>query len=261
MGCEYHAIVIGGGHAGAEAAWAASRLGAKTALITLDPDRTGQMSCNPAIGGLAKGQMVREVDALGGLMGIATDNTAIQFRMLNRSKGPAVWGPRAQADKYKYAREVQRLLATCPNLDIIPGEIADIDDVHPIPGAEAFLRDLPADRWAVVTSAQRDLALSRLTAAGLPIPTVLVTAEDVSRGKPAPDGYVLAAQRLGVSVDACLVFEDAPAGVLAGEAAGAQVIVITAAHRHPFETAHPTLADYSGVQVKLGPDGLRLSKA
>lgn len=143
---------------------------------------------------------------------------------------------------------------------VLAGEIADIDDVHPIPGAEAFLRDLPADRWAVVTSAQRDLALSRLTAAGLPIPTVLVTAEDVSRGKPAPDGYVLAAQRLGVAADACLVFEDAPAGVLAGEAAGAQVIVITAAHHHPFETEHPTLADYSDVRVKIGPDGLRLSK-
>jgi sugar-phosphatase len=144
---------------------------------------------------------------------------------------------------------------------VLAGEIADIDDVHPIPGAEAFLRDLPTDRWAVVTSAQRDLALSRLTAAGLPIPTVLVTAEDVSRGKPAPDGYMLAAQRLGVAADACLVFEDAPAGVLAGEAAGAQVIVVTAAHRHPFETEHPTLADYSDVRVKIGPDGLRLSKA
>src|SRR5580658_5777358 len=126
MKSEYDIIVIGGGHAGAEAAWAASRLGASVALITLDPARVGQMSCNPAIGGLAKGQMVREIDALGGLMAIATDNTAIQFRMLNRSKGPAVWGPRAQADKKKYAIEVQRLLATCPNLTIIQSEVSDI---------------------------------------------------------------------------------------------------------------------------------------
>src|SRR6476619_8070146 len=123
---DFDIVVIGGGHAGAEAAWAASRLGAKTALISLDPSRIGQMSCNPAIGGLAKGQMVREVDALGGLMGIATDNTGIQFRMLNRSKGPAVWGPRAQSDKYKYALEVQRLLGTCGNLEVVRGEVGEI---------------------------------------------------------------------------------------------------------------------------------------
>jgi tRNA uridine 5-carboxymethylaminomethyl modification enzyme len=123
---QYDIIVIGGGHAGAEAAWCASRLGASVALITLDPARIGQMSCNPAIGGLAKGQMVREIDAMGGLMGIATDNTGIQFRMLNRSKGPAVWGPRAQADKCKYAVEVQRLLSTCANLDVVRGEVCQI---------------------------------------------------------------------------------------------------------------------------------------
>ncbi|HVT88486.1 MAG TPA: tRNA uridine-5-carboxymethylaminomethyl(34) synthesis enzyme MnmG [Tepidisphaeraceae bacterium] len=127
MSREFDIVVIGGGHAGAEAAWAASRLGASVALVSFDPSKIGQMSCNPAIGGLAKGQMVREIDALGGLMGIATDNTGIQFRMLNRSKGPAVWGPRAQADKYRYAREVQRLLGTCPNLEIIPGEVAEIE--------------------------------------------------------------------------------------------------------------------------------------
>ena len=123
---EYDIVVIGGGHAGAEAAWASSRLGASVLLVTLDPQRIAQMSCNPAIGGLAKGQMVREVDALGGLMALATDNTAIQFRMLNRSKGPAVWGPRAQADKHKYAKEVQRLLGTCRNLEIERGEVAEI---------------------------------------------------------------------------------------------------------------------------------------
>src|SRR4030095_12177425 len=97
------------------------------ALVTLDPSKIGAMSCNPAIGGLAKGQMVREVDALGGLMGLAIDNTGIQFRMLNPSQGPAVWGPRAQADKYKYAVEVQRLLGTCPNLEVVRGEVAEID--------------------------------------------------------------------------------------------------------------------------------------
>src|SRR5438445_8569823 len=121
----YDIVVIGGGHAGAEAAWAASRLGTSVALISLDPTRIGQMSCNPAIGGLAKGQMVREIDALGGLMGRAIDATGIQFRMLNRSKGPAVWGPRAQCDKSKYATEVQRLLATCPNPDIARARVPE----------------------------------------------------------------------------------------------------------------------------------------
>ncbi|HEX8339294.1 MAG TPA: tRNA uridine-5-carboxymethylaminomethyl(34) synthesis enzyme MnmG [Tepidisphaeraceae bacterium] len=127
MRTTFDIIVIGGGHAGAEAAWAASRMGASVALVTLDETKVGAMSCNPAIGGQAKGQMVREIDALGGLMGLATDATGIQFRMLNRSKGPAVWGPRAQCDKYKYAAEVQRLLATCPNLTIVRGEVAEIE--------------------------------------------------------------------------------------------------------------------------------------
>jgi tRNA uridine 5-carboxymethylaminomethyl modification enzyme len=123
---EYDILVIGGGHAGAEAAWASAHLGASVALLTLDLSRIAQMSCNPSIGGLAKGQMVREIDAMGGLMGIATDNTAIQLRMLNRSKGPAVWGPRSQSDKYRYAAEVQRLLSNCPNLDLISGEVVEI---------------------------------------------------------------------------------------------------------------------------------------
>ena len=126
MGNSFDIVVVGGGHAGSEAAWAAARMGASVALVTLDPARTGQMSCNPAIGGLAKGQMVREIDALGGLMGLAIDATGIQFRMLNRSKGPAVWGPRAQADKYRYALEVQRLLNTAPNITHVRGEVAEI---------------------------------------------------------------------------------------------------------------------------------------
>ncbi|HVX87074.1 MAG TPA: tRNA uridine-5-carboxymethylaminomethyl(34) synthesis enzyme MnmG [Phycisphaerae bacterium] len=121
----FDVIVIGGGHAGAEAAWAASHmLGDRggVAMVTMDPEAIGRMSCNPAIGGLAKGQMVREIDALGGLMGRAIDATGIQFRMLNRSKGPAVQSPRAQADKYRYARKVQEMLREhCGNLSIISG--------------------------------------------------------------------------------------------------------------------------------------------
>jgi len=143
---------------------------------------------------------------------------------------------------------------------ILQAEVADVEGVIPIPGAEDFLRALPAGRWAIVTSAQRELALRRMAAAGLPIPAVLVTAEDVSCGKPAPDGYALAARRLGVAADACLVFEDAPAGLLAGAAAGADVVVITTTHRHGFETDHPTLADYRDVRAVLEADGLVLAK-
>jgi tRNA uridine 5-carboxymethylaminomethyl modification enzyme len=125
----YDVIVIGGGHAGTEAGWAAASVlgeSGRVALITMDPARIGTMSCNPAIGGLAKGQMVREIDALGGLMGLAIDATGIQFRVLNTSKGAAVHGPRAQADKYAYAAEVQRLISTRANIDVIGGTIDDI---------------------------------------------------------------------------------------------------------------------------------------
>lgn len=117
---SFDIIVVGGGHAGVEAAWTAANLGARTALVTLDPAKIGVMSCNPAIGGLAKGQMVREIDALGGLMGIATDRTGIMFKLLNTSRGPAVRGPRAQCDKHAYAREVQRLVGARENITIIP---------------------------------------------------------------------------------------------------------------------------------------------
>ncbi len=123
---HYDVIVIGGGHAGVEAVWAAANLGAAVALVTMDPTKIGAMSCNPAIGGLAKGQIVREIDALGGLMGLAADATGIQFRILNASKGPAVQGPRCQSDKYRYAGHVQSLLAKRKNIDVIAATVENL---------------------------------------------------------------------------------------------------------------------------------------
>jgi len=120
---NYDIIVVGGGHAGIEAAWAASQLGARTAMITMQREAIGRMSCNPAIGGLGKGQMVREIDALGGLMALAIDRAGIQFRMLNLKKGPAVWAPRAQADRAAYASATLALLAQARNLDILEGSV------------------------------------------------------------------------------------------------------------------------------------------
>ena len=118
MKLEYDVIVIGGGHAGCEAAAAAANLGSKTLLITMDMNKIAQMSCNPAIGGIAKGQIVREIDALGGYTGIVTDSTAIQFRLLNRSKGPAMWSPRSQSDRMKFIMKWREMLDKTPNLNI-----------------------------------------------------------------------------------------------------------------------------------------------
>ena len=118
MEFKYNIIVVGAGHAGCEAASAAARMGSKTLLITMDMNKIGQMSCNPAVGGIAKGQIVREIDAMGGQMGIVTDRSAIQFRMLNRSKGPAMWSPRSQSDRKCFIEEWVKILTTTPNLDI-----------------------------------------------------------------------------------------------------------------------------------------------
>ena len=138
-------------------------------------------------------------------------------------------------------------------------EMDDVDGIEPIAGIVAILAALPASRWAVVTSAPRELALRRIAAAGLPTPPLLIAAEDVAQGKPAPDCFVLAATRLGVAVRDCLVFEDAPAGIAAAEAAGASVLVITATHAHPLATRHASVRDYAALAARVDAGGaLRL---
>ena len=139
--------------------------------------------------------------------------------------------------------------------EILRGEIEDVEGVIAIDGAADFLASLPPNRWAIVTSAPIDLARARLATAGIPQPTIMVTAEDVSVGKPDPQGYLLGAERIGASASEMLVFEDVQAGVAAGEAAGADVMVITATHQHVLATQHPTLLDYRQIAVKTTADG------
>ena len=126
MKIEYDVVVVGAGHAGCEAAMVSAKLGSKTLLITMNLSLIAQMSCNPAIGGIAKGQIVREIDALGGMLGIVTDNTMIQFRMLNRSKGPAMWSPRAQSDKQAFSIFWRSLLENQENLDMRQDIVTDL---------------------------------------------------------------------------------------------------------------------------------------
>ena len=139
---------------------------------------------------------------------------------------------------------------------ITEAEINDVEGVVAIPGAVEFLNGLPGNQWALVTSAPKELALRRLMAAGISPPAVLVTAEDVAIGKPDPACYVLGAQRLGVPVQDCLVFEDATVGIRAGEAAGADVVVVTSTHLKPMETPHLSIDGYEQLQAQRDEEGL-----
>lgn len=139
---------------------------------------------------------------------------------------------------------------------ITAAEIEDMGGIHEIAGAAAFLASLPPERWAIVTSAPEVLARRRLEAAGIPVPAVFVTADDVTQGKPAPDCYLLAATRLGIAATDCVIFEDAPAGILAAERSGATVVVITATHAtHPIETPHATTLDYRTIRAATDEAG------
>jgi mannitol-1-/sugar-/sorbitol-6-phosphatase len=134
---------------------------------------------------------------------------------------------------------------------LVLAEIEDVKGIEPIDGAKVFLASLPLNRWAIVTSSPRKLAFRRLEAAGLTPPPVFVTAEDVEHGKPAPDCFLLAAKRLGQKIEDCLVFEDAPAGIAAAEAAGAALVVVTTTHTHPLATNHPTIAGYGKLTAAI----------
>jgi mannitol-1-/sugar-/sorbitol-6-phosphatase len=137
-------------------------------------------------------------------------------------------------------------------------EIDDLEGIETIAGAAEFLASLPKDRWAIVTSAPRELARLRLGAAGLPMPPLMIAGEDITNGKPAPDCFLLAAQKLGQRPQDCLVFEDAPAGIQAAESAGASIVVVTATHTHPYKTSHPTVPGYMAMKPHVNGAG-RLS--
>jgi sugar-phosphatase len=138
---------------------------------------------------------------------------------------------------------------------VTAGEIADVEGVVAIKGAREFVSLLPPRKWAIVTSAPRALALKRLGAAGIPVPPVLVTAEDVTRGKPAPDCFQCAARLLEVAAEKCLVWEDTAAGIAAAEAAGSAAVVVSTTHDSHFETRHPMIRDYNGLAVRSDPSG------
>jgi len=144
---------------------------------------------------------------------------------------------------------------------ITRAEMEDVGDIVEIPGARTFLDSLPRERWAIVTSAPRALAERRLAAAGMPTPGLMIAAEDVTHGKPAPDCILLAAARLGIAALDCLMFEDAPAGIQAADAAGSPVVVVTATHHAPMRTAHARIPDFRRLRVDATPEGVRVALA
>ncbi len=180
----YDVTVIGGGHAGIEAAHAAARMGRATLLVTMDLKAIGRMSCNPAIGGVAKGQLVRDLDALGGLMGYVADQAGIQFRMLNLSKGPAVWGPRAQMDMDDYAARMQDILSRTPNLTLLAGELLDFERAEK-GGASAVFRLRLGTGGGEAFVASRTLIVTSGTFLGAVMHTGLSRTEGGRVGEPA----------------------------------------------------------------------------
>src|SRR5579859_2189424 len=151
---RYDVVVVGAGHAGCEAAMAAARMGLKTALYTMNLDLIGQMSCNPAVGGIAKGHLVREVDALGGVMGEVIDAVGIQFRLLNTSRGPAVWSPRAQCDKQAYRLKMREVLESQANLKIKQAEVADliVEDLERSTGEHSALSSQHSEKHLALST-------------------------------------------------------------------------------------------------------------
>lgn len=199
MGRDFEIVVIGGGHAGVEAAWASARLAVKTALVTLDFSTIAQMSCNPAIGGIGKGQMVREIDALGGLMGIAADATGMQFRILNRSKGPAVWGPRCQSDRHEYAAFIQNTLTQLDNLTIIEAEATDIlTRDNKVVGVQIRYTKTAKDKVDVLN------CKAAIIAAGTFLRGLMHCGERIWKGgrhdEPAADALSISLERLGITL-------------------------------------------------------------